>query len=1068
MQNPPSRIVILTCEVAPSIKATTMTNQPSFSRGGAEISARNVSPSLQLDKLSGILAESITPKSVSESTLSPSASPLVKIEGRKIILNISSVLRRMYQMPQFKVDFSPGEGTGFLRDMIIPPAGCVAKVGGRLLHGTEVNTAKMLDKLQCNIASAIDSSLGDVDLSIFTEASTQNLLSVLAASVSKSPPILPTDGLMTPIKFSSRIKPANDPFGDVARVISATENVAGKDWLEPFIKGIEKKLSNNGLEIDEIEETITAIRNQSNHPGSQLHNFLNFLDDQALSRVRLHVTMKLMDAIAHQSTINGFNAYVSRVAECYEMFGGSAGSSFYLDPEIIYGNNNAFDLGNNLRTSTFYTCLPVWAEGSVQLFEKRLETINGFNTDREVSYRFRVNGINPQDGLTSINSRLEKIREKLLENPDPKAYVKNKIAQLIFLHLVIPDDFEKPSCVDISAESKRLVAQVKLDPVGTFKRLHTSLLERASVMDKIKDELIKILRVKTTKVISSTKKITGNFKISIHKDIINWAEIYSIGVKSNILVRSERGNDSIEWLKHISVLENAVALGSISSYMVKTELNERSLTQVESPTSITLKRDLSAPSLPVRYIPHKWSSNEQKWFHSIPDINVFDAGCGIEIQYEMNALAINKPHENNESVMLNSEYMRAASVSAFTLLVYVTLWELQRRIRQKVPGITITMLRLQHTGKIADRDKDALDGNTAVYAASHAIERALAREGPVKLQGLTTSDENFKWKSNGALNALLGGQALQFTMGGSLEDVAVVTYVTRPCDTHPSCADADGYIFMSRTYVAKKTDDGFVMTVLRMRSRLVESSKEFQNPQPILEEIARLRSEGFRHVMLLSHHFGNRHIGRAAERHAPHGTLKFLDEAFKRFPDMYLYPLRRDIFPAIRLRVRNSAESAFEVINFKDHQDMHLADKDTYRSVLPIYTFATLKVVGEDRNRPQSGFCTYFFDTEQRIANIEKSETVRHNIIGLGNAIDIRNSLISVLRAIHFLESEKPAEKKILLPVLDPFDWANPTTSAASGEVEVIRRKRGGKSVLLSLPALLAHATKALHKDDNE
>jgi hypothetical protein len=62
------------------------------------------------------------------------------------------------------------------------------------------------------------------------------------------------------------------------------------------------------------------------------------------------------------------------------------------------------------------------------------------------------------------------------------------------------------------------------------------------------------------------------------------------------------------------------------------------------------------------------------------------------------------------------------------------------------------------------------------------------------------------------------------------------------------------------------------------------------------------------------------------------------------------------------------------------------------------------------------------------------------------------------------MESEKPSDRNRLLPVLDPFDWATPTTTAAAGEIEVISR-RGGRTVLLSMPALLAHVTKVLHKE---
>lgn len=292
-----------------------------------------------------------------------------------------------------------------------------------------------------------------------------------------------------------------------------------------------------------------------------------------------------------------------------------------------------------------------------------------------------------------------------------------------------------------------------------------------------------------------------------------------------------------------------------------------------------------------------------------------------------------------------------------------------------------------------------------------------------------------------------------------------MTYVTRPCDVHPAFPEADGYLFVSRTYVADAKDGETELRVDRMLSRLVENRKDFRIPHLILEEIARLRKAGYQHILMLSHHFGNRHIGRAAERHAPHGTLEFLDQAAARFPDVHLYPLRRDVFPATRLRQRQSRESGFEVLRHDAHQKMYMdGAMDVLRSLLPVYTFATLHVVGDDEGRPQSGFCTYFFDAEHRLSDFNLRESTRANILGTGEAESVRASLVSVLRGIHFMESEKPSDKNRLLPVLDPFDWATPTKTAAAGEVEVMSR-RGGRRILLSMPAVLAHVTKVLHRE---
>jgi hypothetical protein len=301
-------------------------------------------------------------------------------------------------------------------------------------------------------------------------------------------------------------------------------------------------------------------------------------------------------------------------------------------------------------------------------------------------------------------------------------------------------------------------------------------------------------------------------------------------------------------------------------------------------------------------------------------------------------------------------------------------------------------------------------------------------------------------------------------MDGGLDKVALVTYVTRPCDTHPDFPDADGFLFISRTYRAVRENGGTTLRVDSMQSRLVENRKDFRTPQLILEELARLQKDGFEHVMLLSHHFGNRHIGRAAERHAPHTSRQFREDVTQRFPGLHLYPLRRDVFKATRLRKRAAMESGFEVVKFNDHNALYAQlEGNDFRSLMPIYTFATLVVVDEDA-RPQSGFCTYFFDDEQHATDLDLRGKVSANIQGVGDGAKVRDSLISVLRGIHFLESEKPAFKQQLLPVLDPFDWATPTRTAAAGELEIMTR-RGSRSVLLSVPAVLAHVTKVLHKE---
>jgi hypothetical protein len=1038
-----------------------MTASPS--RGGAGVSARSVTPALELSSLAEQLATAIATPEGSNSR------DFLTVTGDKVLLNMREPLWRLVTAQAFKDAFSPGEDSGYMRDTAVPPRGINARIGGRLLHGTEAKAAKALEKLHEAVAETVSKGLKGVDVSRLTLPSMDAAMKSWASSIDESKPTWSRTASMVPVAFASTDRRFDERNKDIGRVLTAIETVDGKDSLESLLKGIANQMRKDGLD-DEVEDTLAAIRARRNLPGSLTREFVDFLEDEALARVRLQVTMRLMSAIAKQSESEAMRQYVDRVLQCFELFGGAEGDSLPLDASSVYGQANNSDFAEHLRKALFYTCLSVWAQWSVQLFETRTEPSQGFATVREVSYRFRVNGNNPMTGKSAFETRLDKLYDRLLREPSPDKMVRRDIAELLFLYLVLPERRQGLPAFDLLGRAKAIATELKSSPVATLKKLHTELVARASVFDHLAEELVDVLKSRSNKVVTLAGGTADSFTVSIHRGIVDWEAVASMTPSTEVLVRAERGDHSIEWFKYLTISEQPVVPGTVASYTVKTELKERSLASTGSAEAMPFERDLTSPVLPIRMVPYHQPKGTTEWVPHLPNAGYFDAKAGIELQYDLRLLQVKRTQDDKQRA--SSEQFRAASVSAFTLLAYVVLWELQAHVRRTLPNAGVVLLRLQHTGRQNDAEADADDANTAVYAASQAIEKALAREGFAKLQGVTTQTDgktdDLRWKRRGALAALAGGQVMKFPFEGSLDKVALVTYVTRPCDEHPAHPDADGYLFLSRTFVADRTASGAgTLKTLRMRSRLVENRKDFKNPQPVLEEIARLHAEGYRHVMLLSHHFGNRHIGRAAERHAPHGTLEFLDAALQKFKDMHLYTLRRDVFPATRLRRREGGESGFEVLNFKDHQDMYdQVSEAVLRSIMPIYTFATLAVVGDDGDRPQSGFCTYFFDGEQRISNLEARETVRQNIVGVGEqAAEIRRSLISVLRGIHFLECEKaPVKNAPTLPVLDPYGWVNPVKRSAAGEVVAMTRRRGG-SVLLSLPAVLAHVTKVLHKE---
>ena len=1027
-------------------------------RGGSRISARDRSPSIHLAKLAELLSKAI-PAAEGDGKESIR---LFSHDGTRIRVNTGGVLDRLIKHPEFLIAFAPGAETGFLRDAELETFGATAKMGGRLLNGTEAANAKALSAVREAIVQEMDSSLAEVDFAALSDNRMSDALQRMSASVNAPIPRVPQKALIVPTEFAESGLRVAERGRAIGRVLSGIETIDGRDWLELILAGVGRKLQADHEDPDDIEAITSAIRQQSGRPGSQIRQFLDFLEDEAMARVRMQVSMRIMEAVAVHSAKAGFKSYVNRVREAFEAFAGSEGEALKLDASAEFGVMNITDLADQLRKAMFYYCLPVWCEGSVQLFERRIDPGQSRPTVREVSYRFRVNGIHPETGLTAFESRLHRLEEQLLSDAQTERSVKRQIAELVFLYLVLPPSIDETYARDLRTQAESIAQAIKSNPLSVLRKIHGSLMSRLDVMRDIATEMVSLLKTKSTSFVTSANRSAEKLFISVQQDILEWEVIRGMSSEQeDVLKKSDSGPDTIEWFSRIRVSEDPW-LSSIASFWIETQLQERSLVVAGESHAVLMEKDLSSPVLPVRLIPYIWRN--QVWTPALPDPHMLDTGGGVDVEYNLRLLSLNKKQDNEK---VRAEQLRTATVAALSILVYVALFELVLRAKSVRSGLTMTLVRLQQTGKLRARESDAQDGNSAIYAISQAIEKALSRELPVKLQGLTAENDlrdTLRWKKRGALAALLGGQPVRFAQEGSLDKVALVSYVTRPCDVHPSHPEADGYLFISRAYVADSQDGQTTLKVDQMLSRQVESRKDFDTPHLILEEIGRLRKAGYHHILLLSHHFGSRHIGRAAERHAPHATLQFLDDVASRFPDVFLYPLRRDVFPATRLRLRDAEESAFEVSRYDAHQKMYQEGAtDVLRSLLPVYTFATLHVVG-DVGRPQSGFCTYFFDAEHRLSDFNLREATRANILGTGDAEERRRSLISVLRALHFMESEKPSEKNRLLPVLDPFDWATPTSNAAAGELEVVSR-RGGRTILLSIPAILAHVTRVLHKE---
>lgn len=1025
--------------------------------GGSGVSTHSITPSLHIAPLINLLSQLLEkPTNIGEHPL------LSYIEG-KVVINTRGVLHRMYKSEKFNSYCEPTKTTGFVRDLYAPPKGTTARVGGKLLSGSHVETSKAVNQLVNQLQKHINQAIPENIQNEITSHSVEEAIKAIASNFSVTLPKEIDTAIVVPVAFANSERKIGAKESDLARMFSGIETLEGGDALERFIVSATKYMQryDNSFDDDEIASITQSIRTRSVQSGDTVQRFLHFLEDEALSRVRLQVSMELMSALSKVSSKVGFKTYVSRVLDCFKHFAGPLGESLHIDVSSDFGARNNIDFAEALKRSGFYTCLPVWPEWCVQLFESRPDTLSTTgNTVREVSYRFRVNGVNPEENKPAFNVRLNN-HENNLKNEDPNNLrISRQIAELLFLWLVVPNDMDKPEEFDLQRKAAKLAHLISLNPKQSLITIISDLRKRQEVMEKLANELVSLVSDKAHRLPIVSNTSPTRFRVSVSRDIIDTEALTSYSDKSELLKRNHDGNDNIEWLKYLTVGEDVLTPNSLISFVVNIQLYERSLVAIGQQKSIYFKHQLDSPVLPIRLTPYKLNKENQQW-EPIPDTeNALNPGYGIDVQYE--EVIFQKKHIKGKDIAPH-EQRRAASICAFSLLVYTTLWLTSRQLRKGNNNLTTLLLRVAREGKLSNRDADATNPSTTLYAISHALEKALAREGNVKLQGYTSGgNENTRaYRKRGSVAALLGGQSLKFKMEGNLERVALISYVTRPCDSQPLSSKDEVFLFTCRTYVAERDGEFSKLNVARMRNRVIGDKEAIGDAQSVMTELAWLAEQGYEHVVLLSHHFGNRHLGRAAERHAPHGTLDFLEDAHYRFPQMRFYTLRKDVFPATRLRKRNSNESAFEVVTFADHQQLYENHvRDLFRGVMPIYTFATLNIIGGEISRPQSGFCTYFFDVDQRMHDLAWQESIKADILGYTGTGGVRMSLISVLRAIHFMESERSGPS-VFLPVLDPFNWTEPLQRAAAGEVEIMGRRRDG-NVFLSLPAVLSHVTEVL------
>ncbi|NJO15686.1 MAG: hypothetical protein HC877_08045 [Thioploca sp.] len=1041
-------------------------------RGGS-VSVQKYNPSIDLCSLIECLNKAIP--AISDSENKNHSYPLValhpEVQQSAIVVNLEGVLSRLTKLLQ---EESCQALEKFIRDLEIPQLGQRAWYGGQIVEGTEDKLTKALEQLVESIDAELNSLFqGEVSPTDLLISNPAEHLDAIAKkfNLNKSIKQLFQGKIkLHPIRLETQ---PNDPPHNKGRVFSSTESIEGNREirLQQLIQACHTELEIEGLTVDDIKARCEELRYKAepdftiakDNPQNQFNRFLKFLDDTALARVRLAIGFNLLNSLAHylsqrekqanlpqEMTIWQLVEYVQRVQAFFDYFTGEPAPLIELDLSASFPGMEGL-LDEEAVKIEFYNALPIFPEPNAQLFEQHDEV----KTIREVSYRFRINGNNPETRESAFMSRLERIRANL-SNPDKNS--RRDLLQLILLWAVIPTN-EQQDFTQITVRNhvekriQQILAILRDQGKEGALELLEKLKEYTTVVDIIAKALIYALQQKGSALAKLTDNPSHIFYLNVRPGVINSTQLAGnmndILSSQQLTERSRPNHEQIHFFKHIKISQNVPQVDALMSFKIEVILSESYLVTVGEINTFKVKRSLPIHLVQVWWLPSEVDSELYREFIQ-PRRIVFS--------YENKFLQSKK--NDDKSIQLVTAYR-----TAFTILSYVITLRLLRRIAIK-PETHVLVLRLQTEGQGKSANDAAIN---AVYAASQAYEHLLNRDYPCRLQGLVVKkDNNLFYRKRNAFYALCAGFPLAIddaTLAAkSIKQVGVITFTNRPSNVHPRQDKSQyGFTLVMRSYLLEQTATGYIIKNDSMRVSLVTGEDKTEHPELVMNEIRRLQVQGVQHIIYLAQRAGDRRRGRSHPRERLYDDANFLNQLYQTFSDVVLYPLVREVFPSVRLEESNRTGVAYEInqVGLKGYRLPKGID-ELRANYIPVYSIGTLRIVGkEDNKKPQSGICTYFLLNDLNLEDDERMQRIRSHL--LLSDYGGRADLLMALRAIHFLENEENQ----IRPVLDPYRWLSPDSLEQAGDIPIYEEKtryHQNKPVVLSLRAVLARIADILHK----
>lgn len=1075
---------------------------------GARLRFETRQPAVDLALLIEHLLSALAAEDPKPSADNPKQRPFIYFdsEARRLKLCTSGVLRRLLFSPNFRPAFqmTPEQSEGSLIvDFEAPKPGTTAKLGGRLTEDNRTRLPALLDQFIEQLDKLLPQ---DQELAQLLLPDAEAQLRRLATQIKVPFPGQIQSAQVQRVSFQDASGAGSSAV--MAKVVSALEEIQAEKIFANLTEAIATHLYDEGNE-DGAEEAEELLKEERQRENSAVNRFLAFLENEALARVRLDISRAIMEEIAKLaakiSQPNKFQLvqYIEGIAGAVNLIK-QEGFAVELDQ---FGVGCQFTLEEYIQQAQFFKCLPIWPEAKTQIFEGKSRNETGAWTQREISYRFRINGNNPETGKSAFISRLNRLEDRLKSALEPNEFVsqsliKQALAELFFLEMVIPDSpvSVEEDCPRFNPEDYRARFQLRLttltgvsaselkEQIGVWRE---ELAQRESFLKEIVTALLTILRQKDRQLLEQIQTRSARKFIGVRRSIMDWDRL--LGGTPPFLRGSGQSPqaEQIEWFKHIAIADQPTG-SFLFSVEIKTRLTGHNLVEGKTgPQTLQAQRVFTPQLLQIVWIPHEFKA------HPIPKktgaasrpspptyrvsslINdpslkpsprQWGLNAFVQVEYEADLLKRTfKQNNQSDWEHKSQEQYHAASVAAFGTLVYITLWQIIQRLK-KLSSEEFTAIVLRMQSRREREEEIESKGEQYVYSAAQSIEMLLNQDISLRMQGFTLENlkKNTDYVKKGSFRAVLSAFPLRLSLPRppALDRVGLIAYASRPCDEQPGRPAAENLNLLTvKSYSAQVIQEpfnGYEIKTERMDLDILPAGDFVSQQRLLKEEIYSLHQQGCRHILFISHSYGARTLNRTAEGNYYLLQTSFLEDIFQTFADLTLYPLIRDEFPATRIRKRK--EIGFEINRAEDHaQFLRYPVRETVKDLIPVYTFATLHAVGNDDQRPQSGFCCYFLVSDHQVSNIAWTERARRHLLDGDNSSPIHPCLISLLRGVHFLEAEKLGTD-ILAPVLNPYAWITPTTKAAAGEVPILVNQRRRGKTLLSYPALLGHVSAVLHR----